>query len=364
MPVIGAGGSYDCGMRLAREIAEELHAQYESDPRYDPRPSDHDAESIKTNLGAVADAIRLVRTQNEVVEAVGLDDPALWPNADDLRGHFCAYRVLARLAREDLFSEAVTFNYDCGFEGALTDEGFLFSSRTIRGRRWHDHATVVADAKENARLEPRGALVLNKAHGCAARYRELAAQGDEKRGESIVIRWSQLLDWRRDFWARDVLSERARRHVLVLFGFSGGDPVIHIALRRVLEDVYKYASHDHPRVVVVGRNPDTVTLRMLVHAGLGSTAAPPGAVTHVSTESSSATAIALALLAELLTVRLERAVPSYTAPADSAADWLPSCCPPLRCSGGRSSSGGRRRGETSRSTSTSSKRQLMVTCRC
>jgi hypothetical protein len=60
-----------------------------------------------------------------VVEALGLPDPALWPSADDIDPHFCSYRVLARLAREGVFEQAVTLNYDCAYEAGLKGEGFL-----------------------------------------------------------------------------------------------------------------------------------------------------------------------------------------------------------------------------------------------
>jgi hypothetical protein len=303
MPVLGAGASYDCGMLLARDVSKALHADYIGDSSFEPRPSNY--ADIDTDLGAVADAIALVKGQKEVVTSLGLGDPGLWPAADDLTGHFCTYRVLARLAREDLFAEAITFNYDCGLEAGLKDEGFMFSPTTLRGRQWHDHATVIADSETNAKLRPRGAFALVKAHGCAARYRETLSAGSPANPEqAIIVRWSQLLDWRRDLWARDVLSDRARRHVMLLIGFSGQDAVIHIALTRVLEDVYKDVPVDRPRIVVIGHHPDTLTLRMLASAGLGGHPVA-GNVTHVSTQSASTTAIALVLLTELLALRLE-----------------------------------------------------------
>ena len=316
LPVLGAGASYDCGVRLARDLANDLHGDYMADPTYDPRPSN--ANALADDLGAVADAIGLVRSQKEVVEALGIHDPGLWPPAQQLRDHFCAYRILARLAREDLFAEAITFNYDSAFEAALQDEGFLFSPTTLRGRQWNDHATVVADAAMNATLQRRGAFVLNKVHGSAQRYREAVRSGLSNPEDAMIIRWSQLLDWRRDQWARDILSDRARRHVLLLLGFSGQDPVIHIALTRILEDVYAQGPRGDARVIVIGHHPDTLTLRMLVRSGTGATASP-GRITHVSTEPASTTAITLVLLTELLAVRLERASRGFRAPVDLEA---------------------------------------------
>jgi hypothetical protein len=283
-----------------------------AEPAFNPRPSNHNECEVKTNLGAVADAIYLKRTQAELVRALGLHQSALWPDKRGLSGHFCTYRVLARLAREDVLAEAVTFNYDCGFEAGLHDEGFMFSNTTLPGHEWFDHATVIADAATNSQLDRRGAFVLIKAHGCAARYREVTRMGfPDSPEDAIVIRWSQLLDWRRDSWVRDIFCERARRHVLLLIGFSGQDPVVHITLTRVLEEVYKSAHGDPPRVVVVGRSPDTLTLRMLAKAGAAGSA--PGVVTSVSTRDTTTTAVALILLVELLAQRLEPMLKRYAA---------------------------------------------------
>ena len=128
LPLIGAGGSYDCGLPLAHRLGEDLLADYLADPAYAPH-----AARLGPNLGEVADAIYTSADQLAVVTALGLPDPAKWPSADDIDPHFCAYRVLARLAREDHFSEAVSLNYDCGFEAALQEEGFVLGNGSRLG---------------------------------------------------------------------------------------------------------------------------------------------------------------------------------------------------------------------------------------
>jgi hypothetical protein len=260
IPLIGAGGSHDCGVPLARQIAKELYRRYVLTAKSKPS----DAGLLEEDLGAVADLIGLAGEQKDVVDALGLGDEAQWPAADGFTEHFCVYRVLARLAREGIFQEALTFNYDSAFEAALRHEGFLFGTETVRGETWRDHATVVADAASNASLWPRGAFVLFKVHGSAERYRERLGKPGETPQDAIVIRRTQLLDWRRDLWARDVLSERARRHVLLLVGFSGQDPVIHVGLTRVLEEVYEAVPEDESRVVVLDRSPDALMLKLLI----------------------------------------------------------------------------------------------------
>jgi hypothetical protein len=82
LPLLGAGASFDCGMRLASEIGADLHRDYMVDPAYWPQ-----AAGLAQNLSDVADAISNTAGQVGVVRALGLPDPALWPAADDVRDH-------------------------------------------------------------------------------------------------------------------------------------------------------------------------------------------------------------------------------------------------------------------------------------
>jgi SIR2-like domain len=324
LPLIGAGMSFDCGMETAKPVAQRMYRWYESNSGVATPPSD--LKTSDTDLGLVADAVYAARDQKRVIEALGLADENDWPDAKGLPKHFCSYRVLARLAREDLIAEALTLNYDCCFERGLEDEGFRFAPWNLRGKTWLDHATVVADGTDHVQLDPRGQLVLTKAHGCAAAFRgalkefEEAATVDrrlrekmEKAEEAIVIRRGQLLDWRTDFWARDLFADRARRHVILMLGVSGQDPVIHVALTRVLEEVYGHLGETNgepcldPRVIAIDRYPDTVALRALIHEGCGRRQVGEGVVTAIEVPNdSSMTAVLTALAVEMLACRLQR----------------------------------------------------------
>lgn len=314
LPVLGAGASFECGVITGVKVSEHLY-----DACLDGAPDcPTGIEDERCNLGAVADAIVLQRgTERAAVDELGLEDENAWPGPDGFREHFCAYRVLARLAREDILDEATTFNYDCALEDALRREGFVLKPRHPLGRRWRDEVTTVSDAETNARLQRRGQFVLSKVHGCAHRYRELLRAGNTSQTEpwrSIIIRWTQLLDWRRDQWARDAVSEKARRNVLLLIGFSGQDPVIHIGLTRVLEDIRTYVSSSRPRVVVIDPDPDTLALRLLARAGLGGSPPSPGEVAKVRVDGTT-TATLLVLLTHIVGKRLAPDLGSY-APRD------------------------------------------------
>lgn len=297
LPLIGAGGSYDCGMPLARQIGEDMLRDYLANPGYAPH-----AAGIGPDLGDVAEAIYTSAGQAAVVEALGLPDPGLWPSADDIDSHFCGYRVLARLARERVFEEAVTLNYDCGYEAGLRSEGFLLARGTIPGRQWRDHATLVPDPEANNSTLVPGSLVVRKIHGCAQHYRDEIARDPASHAEDrIVVRRGQLVNWRSDLWARDYLRAAARTNVLLLLGFSGQDAIIVGELSALLSDVYTAAPRvGEPRVVVIDYEPDTAPLRGLIDAGLGGAAATGGTVTQVKTAAATTTAALLVLLAETL----------------------------------------------------------------
>jgi hypothetical protein len=293
LPVLGAGASYPCRVPLASDLGWKLveavedrripigaapsdYADYRGEAASTPiRPSD---------LGRLADLICLDRPVKIVLDELAFADRSVWPPGEELakahrtEPHRCAYRILARMTRERFISEAVTFNYDCHFEGALLKEGFQTTGRRRSYKQWPQRFDVVADARANAQLIPRGDFVLNKVHGCVETWRNRRSEAKDATAEeaadaSIVIRWSQLLDWRGDLWAQDLFRDRARRHVLILIGFGGADPVIHSSLRAVLDEVRQESDASVSRVRVIDLHPDTLTLRLLVAAGRGTLAA-------------------------------------------------------------------------------------------
>jgi SIR2-like domain len=306
LPLVGAGASYDCGQPLAAQVAEEMFKGFGGGDR----PSD--LTRSKTDLGVVADAYFLEGRQKAVIDALGLADTSRWPAATGYDEHFCGYRVLARLAREGLLSEAISLNYDCAFERGLEDEGFAYRPFKAMGKEWLDQATVISGAADHVLASRRGEMVLTKAHGCAASYRRkirsVATDNAEDVREEVIVRRTQLMDWRGDFWARDLFADRARTHVMLLIGVSGQDPVIHIALTRALEDVFKRLPNSgYPRVVAIDVNPDTVALRNLLDQGCGKKPPPTGAVTKVRVPGgTSLTAVLIALGVEMIALRLER----------------------------------------------------------
>jgi len=322
LPILGAGASYPCHVPLATELGSALvgavdagritvstppsdYAEWYGDPDADPPK--------RSDLGRLADLICLDNPVEVVLDELGLPDRSLWPPGEDLakahesEPHPCAYRILARMARERVIAETVTFNYDCHYEGALLKEGFQPTTRRRSRRQWPQRFDVVADARSNAQLIPRGEFVLNKVHGCVETWRRRRAEATDEMGRkaadaSIIIRWSQLLDWRGDLWAQDLFRDRARRHVLVLIGFAGADPVIHASLRAVLDEVKADADDSEARVRVIDLRPDTLALRLLVDAGRGAEA--HNLVEQISLAGSGLPETLLIILAELIKLSL------------------------------------------------------------
>jgi SIR2-like domain len=272
LPLVGAGASVDCGERTARKLASDLLRKIKSGEIELVRPpADLDDATVRDDLGKIADTVGLEHPPEIALEALGFGDRGVWPTPADVlrdfnrRTHECVYRVLARMAKERLLAEGATFNYDCHFEGGLLKEGFFVSTRGTRHSRWPELFTVVADAETHASVVRRGEFVLNKLHGCAETWRRTFPTKGRTATEAIVIRWSQLLDWREDQWARDFFRDRCRRHVMLLLGFSGLDPVIHSTLQAVLREVGGAAGPSRLRAIDV--EPEKLTLKMLLEAG-------------------------------------------------------------------------------------------------
>lgn len=300
LPVVGAGASWDCGVRLASEIAVDLHAAYFANADFAPHAEGLDQE----DLAEIAEAIYLKSDQSRVVSEIGIPDADLWPPAEELNAHFCVYCVLARMVREGLLKEAFGFNYDCGAEAGLGAEGFAYGE-ILPGQHWVDRARIVADAEVAGNTQKdESSFTLFKANGCAVRYRELAAVDEPKAAEGIVIRHEQLEEWKDSAWSRDKFRDRAGDHILMLVGFSAQDTKFTTQVRQVLENVYKGGTASGPpRVVAIDFAPNATSIESMIACGLDGIEAS-GAVTKISVKGSTATAALLVLLAEFLAVEL------------------------------------------------------------
>ena len=300
VPLLGAGASYDCGMLLAGQLAQSLHEDYLLDDRFLPHPC-----TTGDDLGAISEAIYGVAGQSAVVEMLKLPDPALWPDADNVDAHFCAYRVLARLAREQLFDDTLTLNYDCNYEAGLKGEGFLLASDVRGGTGFRDHVKVMAD-RHTSSSTASTAMVLRKIHGSAQRYRTAVEEGAHAPEDDIVIRTRQLQDWTGRDWAAERLRAIARESVMLMIGFSARDAVIVDELADLLGDVYRTRlANGVPRIIAMDFNTTTPELRRLVEEiGLNGAPLAAGHAAFVETADGTTTAALLVLLTEMLAHRL------------------------------------------------------------
>ena len=301
LPVVGAGASWDCGVRIASEIGEDLLADYLANADYEP----HKKSLTKLNLADIAEDIREKKGPERVVDDLAFPDPEQWRPAAEMGHHFCVYCVLARMVREGFLKEAFGFNYDCGAEAGLEAEGFLYGEAEP-GRRWVDYARVVADAAAMVEMKSQGYLLV-KAHGCAVRYRELAVDDPRGAAEGIVICRKQLEDWKDPTgWSRNAFRASAERNTLVLIGFSGQDPKFLAELGEILTAAYEANPGDgSPRVVAIDLDPSGEGIRKLIEIGLDGQEAKAGVATHVCTAGATATSAMVVLLAEMIARGLE-----------------------------------------------------------
>jgi hypothetical protein len=303
LPVVGAGASFDCGMRLARDIAIDLHAAYLANPDYSP----HNHTLSPEDLAGISEAIYLrAKRQSRVVAELGLPDPELWRAAEEMGEHFCGYCVVARMVREGLLEQAFSFNYDCGAEAALAAEGFVLGEVSA-GRHWSDRARVVADAATHVKTtKDRSSFTVYKANGCAVRFREMAGTNEEEAAEEIIVRSAQINSWKESAWSLSTFQSAVEQHVVVLIGFSGQDPKFSVELREVFDRVYSTApSQGRPRLVSIDQASTPTEIEALIDSGLGGEAPAADVVTRICTGESTATAALLVLMVELLAIELE-----------------------------------------------------------
>jgi hypothetical protein len=153
------------------------------------------------------------------------------------------HHILARLAREGLWTTLITTNFDMLVEGAYLLAGFPNSNP----RKYDFPKTLISDFEVIASRSDfftkgktyRTAVVV-KMHGCAQRYRDLRLT---KRDEvcdflpSMVFTYREIQNWREDSWAADYLRTLLRTRVVVFCGYSVRDPVIHDTFRTVYEEM-------------------------------------------------------------------------------------------------------------------------------
>jgi hypothetical protein len=304
LPVIGAGASWDCGVRVGGEIATDLYDAYHASSDFEP----HDPELSTTDLPGIAQAMFVRRGQERVVDELGLPDPARWRPAATLGDHFCVYCVVARMVREGLLGpagSAFSFNYDCGAEAGFRSEGFAYGD-TVGGSQWLDRARVVSDAATDVDFTSNSAtFTLYKVNGCAVRYRELAQADPVKAAEEIVIRRDQLDKWPDQSWSRERFRVGVRDHIIMLIGFAAQDSKFTGELNDVLQQIYSATSPvGFPRVVAIDRTEAAASIEGVIRTGLGGVNANEDVVTQIDTTGSSTTGAMLVLLTEMLSLAL------------------------------------------------------------
>jgi hypothetical protein len=161
-----------------------------------------------------------------------------------------------------------------------------------------------------------------KAHGCAEHYREAwSLEPSQAVAEQIVIRTAQVKSWEGRPWADAAFRDRVQKSILLLIGFSGQDEATTVTLKEVFDDVYTTnPGGGRPRLVVIDYDPETQPLQDLIASGVGPGGVAEGAVTKISTASSSTTGVLMTLVTEMIAVELEESLNDigHVLPSDHA----------------------------------------------
>lgn len=197
----------------------------------------------------LAEVVRALRGSIEPVRAIRVDAlDGLLPLA--------SHRMLARLAREGLVTEIITTNWDAAIEDAWLDS---FGERpppwgsddqpealaTILDLEdYRRHGSRMADD------ERRPVLHLYKINGCARRWKRVLSSSCgrpsrlETEANRVILTESQLHDFRKEDWARELLRDRTRRSALVFSGFGSDEAQIRYTVVALMEEFTRRARED------------------------------------------------------------------------------------------------------------------------
>lgn len=162
-----------------------------------------------------------------------------------------AHRAIARIAREGLFDEVITTNYDLCLERAwrntLPADRRLNDDPAHRDDRKGWHPAVIRSLGEHRQRGSRRecqhgfpVLRIYKVNGCAERLGRGLTQDAQRACAEIILTEPQLRDFGARGWARDLLRDRARSAHLLFSGFGSDEPQVRFTMLDLLAEL----SHD------------------------------------------------------------------------------------------------------------------------
>jgi hypothetical protein len=182
-----------------------------------------------------------------------------------------AHQAIAWLAREGLFTEVITTNYDCALEKAYArtfppppaayykdtwalvkhardNLGCLRSVHDLAGYREHANQRQVTLPNH----QPAYVLRVHKINGCAHPY----AEGSPARPDGFLVitdRHLQSFDARH--WANDLFRDRFRCRQIVFTGFGAEEPQVRFTALRVIEEFARPAATPSPNASTTPQHP-------------------------------------------------------------------------------------------------------------
>lgn len=268
MPFVGAGISTGASIDLAHaptadsptmprtwELTEKMLKRLEKSPIQDLLKDWHRAElhRLRSAAPSFADVAQLYT--DVLSEDALFQDPdgplamGLFRAIEPTRAH----HVLAWLAREGLFTEVITTNYDCALEKAYARTfsrphapahgsfcpfvhhavetlKCLRSIHDLEGYREHANQRQVNLPTH----QPAYVLRIYKINGCAHAYKERTPAGSKPGFLIITDRHLQSFDARH--WANDLFRDRFRCRQMVFTGFGAEEAQVRFTALRVIEE--------------------------------------------------------------------------------------------------------------------------------
>lgn len=165
------------------------------------------------------------------------------------------YHVFGKLAKEGLSPIVIATNYDLLIERGYQAVGLEMTDGCSSSQEGCSHLPkCVLPIRQPSDFFMQGSLNpahILKVHGCAQQYRTVKkALGDAKPAElattqkqfedylaSIIYTYREIQHWRDDGWSRDYLQTLLRTKSFVFCGYSAADPVMHVTIRHIYEEM-------------------------------------------------------------------------------------------------------------------------------
>lgn len=257
--MVGAGLSYGIVpmaaglLPIAQKVAEELNLPYELFAHIDTASSDGKNSAIYHYSDVI---LQKYPDKLAYAKKLGiLSDPKWYAKVGlPLRGTTPRHRVIARFAREQLWHEIWSFNWDTVLESALEAVGFERGRQDGIKQPWNTLFDSLITSNELAPSPSDNVFKIYKPHGCLhsmKKAEELSVQYKEESKEisdRFMIGYNELSNYA-DWWGREpgqtFLSQLhiSLNHPVTIVGWSIPEGYLHDKIGQVMQPMKATMEH-------------------------------------------------------------------------------------------------------------------------